>query len=498
MRGTIASTAAILFLLLATLPQAQGTPPATPLTLIAREGRRLVPTTLLSGQELIALDDVAALFQVTVREDALAGAITVSHRGRTIVISADQPMASVDGRIVSLPSPAVRSGRRWLVPVEFLPRALGPLYDQRIELRRASRLLIVGDARVPRVTARIDAIGPPTRATVEVSPAAPISVSADDSRIILRVDGDALDLALPASGGGLIEQIRAADPNTVTIALAPSAGTPRAVPSTSDTTTRIAIEIPAELAAAEPAPAPVRPAAPAEPPPLPPPRAAFQTVVIDPGHGGDDAGVRAAGGLDEKELTLDVARRLRGLLEARLGLRVLLTRDDDRTLGLDERAAVANNNKADLFVSLHANAALVPSMAGAEVLYLRVDRQDEDGRDGTEPAALPVLGGGFRTVDIVRWDLAQIRHLERSAAFAGMLEEELRRRVPVSPRAVQQAPMRVLAAANMPAALVEMAYLTNPDQARRAAGEEFREAVAQAVFEAIVRFRAWSAAEPPS
>ncbi|HXH24448.1 MAG TPA: N-acetylmuramoyl-L-alanine amidase, partial [Vicinamibacterales bacterium] len=483
---------------LATLPQAQGTPPATPLMLIAREGRRPVPTTLLSGQELIALDDVAALFQVTVREDALAGAITVSHRGRTIVISADQPMASVDGRIVSLPSPAVRSGRRWLVPVEFLPRALGPIYDQRIELRRASRLLVVGDARVPRVTARIDAIGPPTRATVEVSPAAPVSVSADDSRVILRVDGDALDLALPASGGGLIEQIRAADPNTVTIALAPSAGTPRAVPSTSENTTRIALEIPSELAAAEPAPAPARPAAPAEPPPLPPPRAAFQTVVIDPGHGGDDAGVRAAGGLDEKELTLDVARRLRGLLEARLGLRVLLTRDDDRTLGLDERAAVANNNKADLFVSLHANAALVPSMAGAEVLYLRVDRQDEDGRDGTEPAALPVLGGGFRTVDIVRWDLAQIRHLERSAAFAGMLEEELRRRVPVSPRAVQQAPMRVLAAANMPAALVEMAYLTNPDQARRAASEEFREAVAQAVFEAIVRFRAWRAAEPPS
>lgn len=498
MRGTIASTAAILFLLLFTLPQAQGIPPATPLTLIAREGRRPVPTTLLSGQELIALDDVAALFQVTVREDALAGAITVSHRGRTIVISADQPMASVDGRIVSLPSPAVRSGRRWLVPVEFLPRALGPIYDQRIELRRASRLLIVGDARVPRVTARIDAIGPPTRATVEVSPAAPVSVSTDDSRVILRVDGDALDLALPASGGGLIEQIRGADANTVTIALAPSAGTPRAMPSTSDNTTRIALEIPSELAAAEPAPAPVRPAAPAEPPPLPPPRAAFQTVVIDPGHGGDDAGVRATGGLDEKELTLDVARRLRGLLEARLGLRVLLTRDDDRTLGLDERAAVANNNKADLFVSLHANAALVPSMAGAEVLYLRVDRQDEDGGDGTEPAALPVLGGGFRTVDLVRWDLAQIRHLERSAAFAGMLEEELRRRVPVSPRAVQQAPMRVLAAANMPAALVEMAYLTNPDQARRAASEEFREAVAQAVFEAIVRFRAWRAAEPPS
>ena len=129
-----------------------------------------------NGRELIALDDVAAFFQVTVREDALAGGFTVSYRGKTIVASADQPMASVDGRIVTLPSPVVRSGRRWLVPVEFLPRALGPIYDQRIDLRRPARLLIVGDLRVPRVAARIDAAGPPTRATIVITPATPVTV----------------------------------------------------------------------------------------------------------------------------------------------------------------------------------------------------------------------------------------------------------------------------------------------------------------------------------
>src|SRR5438128_637493 len=119
------------------------------------DGRHPVPTTIVSGQELIGLDDVATLFQVVVREDALAGGVTLTYRGRTVMASADQPMASVNGRVVSLPSPLVRSGRRWLAPVEFLPRALGPIYDQRIELRRPQRLLIVGDARVPRVTARI-------------------------------------------------------------------------------------------------------------------------------------------------------------------------------------------------------------------------------------------------------------------------------------------------------------------------------------------------------
>ena len=92
--------------------------------------------------------------------------------------------------------------------------------------------------------------------------------------------------------------------------------------------------------------------------------------MIDPGHGGDDVGARGARGAQEKTVTLEVARRLRTLIEMRLGIRVVLTRDEDRTISLDERAAIANNSKADLFLSLHLNAAPAGSVAGAEV-YLR-------------------------------------------------------------------------------------------------------------------------------
>src|SRR6185436_6476329 len=153
-----------------------------------------------------------------VREDTLAGGLTLTYKGRTIVVSGDRPMASVSGRVVTLPSPAVRSAGRWFVPLEFLSRALAPIYDQRIDLRRPSRLLIVGDVRVPRVTARIDAPGPPTRATVDITP--PVSVTTDNGRVLLRIDADALDLGLPLPGGGLIEQIRAGDqPLTVAVVL---------------------------------------------------------------------------------------------------------------------------------------------------------------------------------------------------------------------------------------------------------------------------------------
>src|SRR5262245_38294338 len=248
-------------LVTAALLLAQGTPPPTPLVLVSRDGRRPVPTTVLSGQELIALDDVANLFQVTVREDALAGGVTVAYKGRTIVLSSEQPMASVNGQLVALPAPAVHAGRRWLVPVEFLSRALAPIYDTRIELRRPSRLLIVGDLRVPRVVARIDSPGPPTRVTVEATPSVPVTVAQEGPRLIARVEAEAIDPTLPATGAGLVELVRTGDqPATLVVQLRGGAGTPRTTVASVDGATRATIEVPAagvpESVSAPPPPPP--------------------------------------------------------------------------------------------------------------------------------------------------------------------------------------------------------------------------------------------------
>ncbi len=173
-----------------------------------------------------------------------------------------------------------------------------------------------------------------------------------------------------------------------------------------------------------PAPAPMAP----EAPPLPLPTPGVRTIVIDPGHGGDEDGAKGARGTLEKTLTLAVARRVKSGLETRLGARVLLTRDDDRTLPLDERAAFANNNKADVFVSLHANASLRRTAAGAEVFFLSLDRADEEARRvaESEGVAMPVFGGGTREIDVILWEMAQSRHLVQSAELARVLESQLR------------------------------------------------------------------------
>ena len=215
----------------------------------------------------------------------------------------------------------------------------------------------------------------------------------------------------------------------------------------------------------------------------------IHTIAVDAGHGGDDEGVRTADGVKEKDLALAIARRVRAIVEARLGLRVLLTRDDDRNVPMDERASLANNNKADLFISLHANGSMRPTTGGAAIYCAAFDKDAAQTAAAGGTERLPTFGGGQRDIEMVPWDLAQTRHLAQSEAFADMLQQQFRDHVPLASRPIDRAPLRVLESANMPAVLIELGYLTNPDQAKLLTGDTFQNTAAQAIFDAIVRFR---------
>jgi N-acetylmuramoyl-L-alanine amidase len=483
----------LLIALAAALSSQTTTPPA--LSLLSKDGRRPLPLTVAGEQELVALDDLAAAFQLTVREESL-GAVTVSYKGKTIVLTPDQPLVSVSGRLVSLPAPPTRSGRRWLVPIEFISRALSLIYDTRLDLRKPSRLLIIGDLRVPRLTLRYDPLGGSGRLTIDATPRATATVSQDAEHITIKFDADALDVTNPPlpppSTPGLILGVRTVDATTIAVDLGPRFASFRATTQPTDATQRLVIDVAAsqsETAAAAPPPQ----AAPPQPPPDLPPSfgqqgSTFHTIAIDPGHGGDEDGVHSAEGAKEKDLTLAIARRVKGVIEARLGLRVLLTREDDRAVPVDERTAVANNNKADLFVSLHVNGSMRPATSGASVFVAAFDRESAQAAAGAGER-VPAFGGGSREIELVPWDLAQTRHLDRSSQFASLLEQTMKDRLPLSAHPVDKAPLRVLESANMPAVLLEVGYLTNPEQAKLLGGDAFQNAVAQAMFDAIVRFR---------
>ena len=473
------------------------TPPQG-LRVLSREGMRQLPTVTQNNQEYVALEDMATAFGLTFKEDRLAGGVTITARGRTIILTADQNVVSVAGRLVSLTTAPLRQNNRWLIPLDFLPRALGVALETRIELRRNARLVILGDIRVPRVVARVEAGSANASVTFDVTPSATARVNAEQGRLTVVFDADAMELVLPLlPQQDFLQALQPGEtPTSVRIATGPKFAVHRVTTTQPDaSSSRIVIDLlPAGTEPlAPPATTPATPAPTPEAPAVNPlPATGVRTVVIDPGHGGDELGAQGSRGTLEKEITLSVARRLRTLIESRLGLRVFLTRDDDRTMSLDDRSAYANSQKADVFVSIHANAAVRPAMKGAEVYYLTIDRADAEARRMAESsdAQLPTLGGGTRTIDLILWETAQARYLEQSNALANFVEQALRSRVEMSPRAVQQAPFRVLVGANMPAVLVEIGYLSNPDQEQSLSSSGYQDLVAQALLDAITRFRA--------
>ena len=464
------------------------------LDILARDGRRSVAIFTSGSQEMVALDDLASRFGLTIRDDG--GAITVGYKGKGVVLTPDQNIASVSGRLISLPAAPVRVGNRWLVPLDFITRALVPVYDTRLELRRGSHLLVVGDLRVPRVAARTENTPTGARVTVDITPAATAAVSQQGQRLLMRVDADALDFAVaPVAPGPVVQAVRVADPVNLAVDLGPRFASFRASTQPTDTGLRVTIDITGTAEAAPtPAPAPV-PAAvlptPTADAPLLPSGSGIRTVAIDAGHGGDDLGARGTGGLVEKDLTLTLARRLKGLLESRLGVRVVMTREDDRVVPPEGRSALANNNKADLFISLHANSAFRASTVGA-VVYVASFTEAELATETRAPERLPVFGGGQRAIEIVPWQLAQIPHRDESARLAQAVVDSLGAlggRVPLAARPLEHAPMRVLEAANMPAVLLETGYLSNEAQEQALGTPDVQNAVAAALVDAVVRFR---------
>ncbi len=268
--------------------------------------------------------------------------------------------------------------------------------------------------------------------------------------------------------------------------------------------------IPASLEAQEePAPAPLR---------TPEERAQeeswglIRTIVLDPGHGGEEVGAVGRSGLYEKDLALDIARRLKDRLQANHAFEVLLTREQDGVLPLRERTAIANEAGADLFVSIHLNSSRRATAHGTETYFLSLTASDEEalslakeenrggarsgdgeaGGGGPESGSEDSKDAGASDLELTLWGLAQSEHLARSSRLADMIQNEMNRLLGVESRGIKQAPFTVLMGATMPAVLVEVAFLSNKDEEALLATPDFRDRVAMALESAILGFKAES------
>jgi N-acetylmuramoyl-L-alanine amidase len=214
-------------------------------------------------------------------------------------------------------------------------------------------------------------------------------------------------------------------------------------------------------------------------------------IVIDPGHGGHDTGTVGPTGLNEKELTLDVALRLGKLIEQKLGAQVVYTRTDDTFVPLEERTALANQAKADLFISIHANSSDDSSARGIETFYLNLTDSEEARQVAARENAF-AQASIHDLQDLVQ-KIARNEKIDESRELAVEVQAGLAKRLQRASRGqknrgVKRAPFVVLLGANMPSILTEISFISNPgDEAALKKGEQ-RQRVAEGLLAGITRY----------
>jgi N-acetylmuramoyl-L-alanine amidase len=214
-------------------------------------------------------------------------------------------------------------------------------------------------------------------------------------------------------------------------------------------------------------------------------------IVIDPGHGGHDTGTIGPDGLLEKDLVVDVGRRLGKLLETRLGAEVIYTRKDDTFIPLETRTAIANQEQADLFVSIHANSSRDPNARGVETYYLNFtsspDALEVAARENAvSEKSIHELG------DLVK-KIALKEKIEESHEFASNVQEALHsglatKNSGIRDRGVKKAPFIVLIGANMPSILAEISFVSNPSDERKLQTPEYRQRIAESLYRGISKY----------
>jgi len=220
----------------------------------------------------------------------------------------------------------------------------------------------------------------------------------------------------------------------------------------------------------------------------------MKTIVIDPGHGGLEPGAKGRFGTLEKNVVLEIGLKLRAVIERNFPSRVVLTRDKDLNVSLENRAALANNNKADFFISIHANSSFRKDARGSETYFLSRDATDEEARKlafmENNPAEFGegITGESEDEIQMILWDMAQSAYLKQSSLLAESIQKELNLLLRTTNRGVKQAPFTVLAGVACPAVLVEVAFISNPREERSLTREGFQINVAQAIYRGLVGY----------
>ena len=443
----------------------------------------------------LPLADIVRQLGLPFTNDTVQEMFTVRGTNSQVVLTRNSAAISVNNQIALLPNPVLHDNGTWLVPYEFLPQGLSRITGTEFRRRAGTPRVFAGAVKPAELTMNAQFQGSLTRLTLRTSTPVTLEMRRETAqhRTILAFVPKVID---PAR-----ETLDYKDRLVSSIDFSDSDGMAKIIVETTDEVGDVRIlsadenrvhfidfirktevtgtsQTPAEAPTAagtasagkqDPAAAPTGAGAPVT--------GGIRVIVLDPGHGGTDTGAMTLGVL-EKDLTLIIARKLRATLQSRLGATVLLTRDSDVPLTSEARASVANNNQADLFLSLHIGYSANQSDLGSSVYVIK------------DNFAASLLSGETGRRLFLPWYLGYRPHRPSSVQVAGLASEELSNAFPGWNFPLRNGPVAVLASAAMPAMLLEIGNLANPTSTQALLDNTFQTKLSVTIAAAIERFSA--------
>jgi N-acetylmuramoyl-L-alanine amidase len=467
---------------------------------VTLEGREIpVPVTIGPNGPMFGLSPLVETLGGKLASDEAGESITLHLTDKDVVIGSGNSIITIGDTIVSLSQPPARGEGGLQVPVDFLKKTYGDLLGYAFEWHPESSRLVIARRGNRDLPVSLDVVHLQGMTTVVLQfpdePHYQIDRSQPGAVTVRMLSDRLLPPNPPKEVQDPLVQGVAITPQQIRLQLSPAAQAESYVLANPfrlvfDVHPTSSVEVPA------------RPAGPATQAP------GIHTIVIDPGHGGLETGAIGPSGIQEKELTLGLARELSTRL-SRLGVQTILTRNDDTLVRLDDRPAIANQNKADLFVSIHLNSSLGAGAHGTETYFLSPQATDpraarsaatentaNTAPGGTTEGAPPPAGAEQQDVDLILWELAQSHHMAESQRLANLIQGEFNEELQLKDRGVKQAPFRVLVGATMPAVLVELGFISNPDEEKKLQDPAYRGQLVDALARAIAKYKAAVEVQP--
>jgi N-acetylmuramoyl-L-alanine amidase len=449
----------------------------------------VVKAEVQKGTIYLPLKEIAGHMSVPYTDAIALETLTLRSGNNRLVVTKNSGLISYNEQIILLPSDVLRENNRWLVPVEFLSLGLTKLTGTEFRYRPGTSRVFAGNVDAPVLEMSALTQGPITRITLRCS--VPITLETkreDTTKAIVTLSRTPLDPTRERFDhrDRLLRSVAFDDSDgesKLLLDITREVADLRVTPADNNRIYFIDLLRTGESVSAAPPP-PVADSTSTSKPDVIAGEHKVRVVVIDPGHGGLDTGAKS-NNLAEKDFTITLARKLRPVLQSRLGATVLLTRDSDMGMDNEARSAVANNNQANLFISLHAGYSLNEGDSEASVFIMKEDFGDASG---------PAEVGRDRL--FLPWYLGYRTHRPASAAAANIFQDELKKGNPGWKVAVHTAPLAVLSSATMPSLLLEVGNLNNPMSVQTLMDNGFQSKLVSTIVDAVQRFS--DAAQAPN